>query len=550
MSFNHYQENEEQFFNDQDFFKTDKGETAAIFLSHLLFFSANLNSSLIILRRLKLKIDKIINFSLFILVILGFVSFFYWFHLRSLDNNIFLVEDLPVEIIEDSQEESSFIKLPSFSLDRYSFNAEFWQMRSPYVLFFSFSLFLLMFLVYGVSEQRRLLKKIRPLKDSVAELNKDYRSLKKFNVYNALSDEALLVLEDSYFLAKKMKQKELGTLHLFWVLCNTPKIRALFSRLSVSTKDIANILKKYLNNEDLKRKPGEKIVLSENVKEIFLSSFQDAYYNKKDGIGLLNIVLFCYEKNELLREILFELEISQSKIVNTVKWFRINDEMVEDFKKLKKASRLKPGNHMNRAYTAVATPTLDHFSRDLTRMARLSYFEPCVAREKEIVQLFNSFEGESNGVLLVGPNGVGKRSLLEGLAQLMVKEEVPEILKDKRLVELDLSRLISGTSASQAEHRMLSIINELARSKNIVLYIANIQNMMGISSGTEESLELSEVLADALSRYSNFYCIASVNSVNYTKYLEGKPISNVMNKVNVNEPDIDDAIYMIESKVA
>ena len=223
--------------------------------------------------------------------------------------------------------------------------------------------------------------------------------------------------------------------------------------------------------------------------------------------------------------------------------------MRQDYKIFKKMARLKPASSMNRAYTSVASPTVDYFSRDMTVMAKYGYYEFCVARDQEIRQIFESLEGGSSGVLLVGQNGCGKRTIIEGIAQLMVKEEVPHFFKDKRLVELDVSRLLSGTSPSQAQDRILQIINEMRRSKNIILYIENIENIMGISAGAEESLELSEVLAETLSR-RGIYCLASVDSENYTNYIEGKALAQVMSVINVKEPDFNDAVYMIESKIA
>jgi ATP-dependent Clp protease ATP-binding subunit ClpA len=103
-------------------------------------------------------------------------------------------------------------------------------------------------------------------------------------------------------------------------------------------------------------------------------------------VGVLNIILFCYHKNPVLKEILYELEISQNKIENTVKWFRINQQMISDYKIFKKMARLKPGNNMNKSYTAIATPTIDYFSRDMTVMAKYNYYESCVARDKEMRQ--------------------------------------------------------------------------------------------------------------------------------------------------------------------
>ncbi|MCK9439032.1 ATP-dependent Clp protease ATP-binding subunit [Patescibacteria group bacterium] len=509
-----------EFFQKEDFFKKSDGRTAVLFLNHLLFFGQDLKLSLITLRRLKKRVDAVVNFLSYLLGVAGLLSFCYWFYLN-------------------------------FSLSTFGFSDlfYFWKSDSIFISFFLVSIIFDAFIVYRISEKKFSLKKIKKIKEKKVSNLGDYNKLPKIDISLALSEEMLLILENSYLLARKFNQKELGTLHLFWLLCESNVIKNLLVRLNVDINRLLEILKKYLDNPDLQRTNNEKIILSDNVQEILLSAFYDAYINKHESIGVLNVVSFCYEKNELLQEILYELDISQNKIKNAVKWFRINDQMYRDYKTFRRMARLKPGSGMNKAYTAIATPTLDYFSRDLTVMAKYGYFEACVARDKEMKQIFEAFESEQNGVLLIGSTGTGKRSMIEGLAQLMVKEEVPKFLKDKRLVELDLSRLISGASPSVAEERMMIIINEILRSKNVILYIENIQNMMGITAGSEESLELSEVLAETLSR-QNFYCLASVSTEDYSKYLEGRAISNVMAPIKINEPEIDDVIFMLESKIS
>ena len=86
--------------------------------------------------------------------------------------------------------------------------------------------------------------------------------------------------------------------------------------------------------------------------KIILAAFTDAYFNKQSSIGVLNVILFSYQKNPILQEILYELNVSQDKIVNAVKWFRINEKMRQDYKIFKKMARLKPASSMNRAYTS------------------------------------------------------------------------------------------------------------------------------------------------------------------------------------------------------
>jgi len=506
---------------EEDFIKDKQGQVWVVFLGRALFFNNAFKKSLIFLRRLKKKIDKIINILAYIIGVSGILSLAFFVY-SSFD----LLSRNPEELL-------------------YFYNNE-----SYLILLFLISLIFDMFIVYRISQSRASLKKIKKIK--IKKNNNqavDYKKLSKIDVSQALNEELLLIIENSYLLAHKLKQKEVNTIHLFWSLLRSSSISNLFIRLNVDINKLIELLKKYLVSPENLATGKQDLIFSSHVQEILLSAFSDAYNNKKTGVGVLNVILFCYQKNPILQEILYELEVSQNKIENAVKWFRINEKMYEDYKIFKKMARLKPGNNMNRSYTAIATPTVDYFSRDMTVMAKYGYYEACVARDKELRQVFESFEGGQSGVLLVGHPGCGKKSIVEGLAQLMVKEEVPSFLKDKRLVELDISRLVSGASPIQAQERMLTIINEIQRSKNIILYIENIENIMGISAGNEESLELSEVLAETLSR-QGIYCLASISIENYSKYLEGKALSQVMNTINVVEPELNDAVYMLESKIS
>lgn len=504
-----------------DFTVDAKSRVLAIFFNRVVSFNFFFKRSLIMLRRSKLKVDKAIDLSAYVFGIAGLLCFIFWIYLNI-----------------------NFIILRPETL------LFFYKSSNALVLLFLISLIFDMFIIYRVSEKKarmQRIKTLRPLKKLDGVL--DYKKLPKLDISGSLNDEMTIILENSYLLASKLKQKEVGTIHLFWSLLHSPRISNLLVRLNVDINSLVALLKKYLLDQNKIRTNGQRTVLSVHVQEILLSAFSDAYSNNQESVSVLNVVLFCYQKNPILQEILYELEISQNKIENAVKWFSINDKMRHDYKIFRKMARLKPSGNMNRSYTAIATPTIDYFSRDMTTMAKYGYFEACVAREKEIKQIFEAFEGGQSGVLLVGHPGVGKKTIIEGLAQLMVKEEVPNFLEDKRLVELDVSRLISGASPVQAQERLLSIINEMQKSKNIILFIENIENIMGIASGSEESLELSEVLAETLSR-RGIYCLASVSSENYSRYIEGKALASSMAPIKVLEPSKDDAIYMVESKIA
>jgi len=246
---------------------------------------------------------------------------------------------------------------------------------------------------------------------------------------------------------------------------------------------------------------------------------------------------------------LLDFKVDDGKVANTIAWFRISERQVQNYRLYKKLARFKPSSSMDRAYTAVATPFLNNFGYDLTLAAKWGRLDICVAREKEIKNIFESLESGKTGILLTGPDGVGKRTIIEGLAREMVLEDnLPAFLKDKRLIELDVARLISGATPIIAQERMLTIIDEIHRAKNIVLFLENIENIVGIAAGEEESLELSEVLSGELERGSLF-CCATATETNYLKYIEGKAIGNALTRIKVDEPSGDNAIMILESKI-
>ena len=202
---------------------------------------------------------------------------------------------------------------------------------------------------------------------------------------------------------------------------------------------------------------------------------------------------------------------------------------------------------MNKSFTAVATPTLNQFSTDLTLKAKYNQFDICVGREKEITAMFQAWQSGHSGVLLVGEPGTGKRTIIEGLAQLMVKEEVPNFLKDKRLLELDISRLVSGVDDNEAKGRLLTCIYEINRAGNIVLFVSNLENLGGASAG-ERGMDISDVLAESLQKQALFF-IGSVTANNYSKYIENSSLGNLLTTVGIAEPSIDQSIRITESKI-
>ena len=166
------------------------------------------------------------------------------------------------------------------------------------------------------------------------------------------------------------------------------------------------------------------------------------------------------------------------------------------------------------------TPALDSFGRDLTELARAGELDPVIGRFSEIERLVQVLcRRTKNNPVLLGEAGVGKTAIVEGLAQQIISQEVPDLLHDKRLVVLDLAMMVAGTKyRGQFEERIKAVMNEVRRAKNIILFIDELHTLVG-AGGAEGAIDASNVLKPALSR-GEIQCIGATTFDEYRKYIE------------------------------
>lgn len=478
-----------------------------------IYWQKSLSRSSIALFKLQRRVDRVLDIAAFLVALAGWLSLAVWIFL----NQSYLLSE-PIKILL------------------------FWENIHPLILFFLLSVWFDLFLVYRRSENAAAVKKInyrywhREPKNHEAV----------FNAVSAQSRELEQVLFSAFLLAAKLKQSEISVMHLFRALLADTQVQNVFIRLGVEATSLTAKLERNLAGPTAATRRPEA---SEAVKSIFIAATIDAIGRGQQSTESVNVLSYCYRQDKVLSEILYDLEIDADKIDNVCEWFHINRQLSARHQAYRRSAALKPGGGMDRAYTAVATPTLDHFSYDLTLAAKYGRLDLCVGRQTELNSIFEIMASGQSGVLLVGASGTGKTSVVNGLAQLMVEERVPKFLQDKRLVEIDVSRLVSGASPSAAEERLLACISETRRAGNIVLHIANIENLIGISAGGTEGLDLSEVLAEALSRRQVF-CLATISTDNYARAVEKTALGEVMTTVGIQEPTHNQAIQMVESKVS
>ncbi|MEI7768101.1 MAG: Clp protease N-terminal domain-containing protein, partial [Phycisphaerae bacterium] len=166
------------------------------------------------------------------------------------------------------------------------------------------------------------------------------------------------------------------------------------------------------------------------------------------------------------------------------------------------------------------TPALDSFGRDLTDLAREGTLDPVIGRSNEIERVIQVLcRRTKNNPVLLGEAGVGKTAIVEGLAQKIISNDVPEILADKRIVVLDLAMMVAGTKyRGQFEERIKAVMNEVRRAHNIILFIDELHTLVG-AGGAEGAIDASNVLKPSLSR-GEIQCIGATTLDEYRKYIE------------------------------
>jgi ATP-dependent Clp protease ATP-binding subunit ClpC len=166
------------------------------------------------------------------------------------------------------------------------------------------------------------------------------------------------------------------------------------------------------------------------------------------------------------------------------------------------------------------TPALDSFGRDLTELATNDELDPVIGRKDEIERLIQILcRRTKNNPVLLGEAGVGKTAIVEGLSQQIINKQVPEILKDKRIVVLDLAMMVAGTKyRGQFEERIKAVINEVVRAKNVILFIDELHTLVG-AGGAEGAIDAANVLKPALSR-GEVQCIGATTLDEYRKHIE------------------------------
>jgi len=195
----------------------------------------------------------------------------------------------------------------------------------------------------------------------------------------------------------------------------------------------------------------------------------------------------------------------------------------------------------------VKTPALRAFGRDLTELAKKSEIDPVIGRESEIERVIQVLcRRTKNNPVLIGEAGVGKTAIVEGLAQEIATGNVPEILRDKKVITLDLALMVAGTKyRGQFEERIKAVMDEIRRSKNVILFIDELHTIVGAGSA-EGAMDASNIIKPALSR-GELQCVGATTLNEYRKYIEkDAALERRFQQVKVEAPSVEQAIQILK----
>lgn len=434
----------------------------------------------------------------------------------------------------------------------YLFDTDFWmQMDVPAKFLFWMSLLFFCFLWYKILSEKvdqpeltYQTQKTQPTKPQISDMPANTKRVgrgKLRNIGEYMTKEALVALDQSFVLARKYKEAEVTPLHVFIALLSTTSVASIFVRLSIPVKSLQTKLSATLQKNNQAKQPA----LSADFEQIIFQSYVHARSAKDRYVRATHLLVATVGQSQFLQELLYDLNIDNQKLLNVLEWVRVREQLYEEYKRMQAGAAQFSKYGMDRAMTAVATPYLNSISSDITISAKFGRLPACVARDKEIDEIFRIIKGGRQSVLLVGEQGVGRMSIIYGIAHRMLAGDVPPRLQDKRLVQISTSALLAGATVSGAQERLIQVMNEVGKAKNIILVIENVHDLVGASEG----MDVSKTLAEYTGSSGMFLTIATTTTEGYTRHIANSPAGQAFAKVEINEMDENQAIQVLESKV-
>ena len=355
--------------------------------------------------------------------------------------------------------------------------------------------------------------------------------------YNKLTERAQVVILEAENESEKFKHGYVGTEHmLLGILKEDGYSAELLKKYGVASENIITMIQRYLGYGDTK-KSDDNILLTPRTKRLVDESFAAAKKLNHKYVSPEHILLALLNQEEgMAYTILKSLNLNFTNISDELLVFLSGtyEDKVSDGKKIDNSKKQ-------------STPMLDKYGKDLTALSNEQGLDPVIGRNTETQRLLEILcRRTKNNPCLIGEPGVGKTAVVEGLAQRIIEGNIPEILKDKRVISLDLTSMVAGAKyRGEFEERLKKTMEEIVRDKNIIIFIDEIHTIIG-AGGAEGAIDASNILKPSLAR-GEIQCIGATTIDEYRKYIEkDSALERRFQPITVGEPSKEETLAILK----
>ncbi len=347
-----------------------------------------------------------------------------------------------------------------------------------------------------------------------------------FNNYTIKAQEAIQKASE---IATGNQQQAIETGHLLkGVLASDPNVISfLIKKLNINEKLLESRLEETLNSYP--KVSGQQPYLSNEAHSALTKATNHLKEFKDEYVALEHILLGLLQNKDAVGQLMKDVGFSKDHLISAIKELRGGDRVKDQNAEAKYQS-------------------LERYSKNLNQLAKKGKIDPVIGRDEEIRRVLQILSRRTkNNPMLLGEPGVGKTAIVEGMAQRIVDGDVPENLKSKTLISLDMGLLVAGAKyKGEFEERLKAVIKEVTDSDGeIILFIDEIHTLIGAGAGGESAMDAANLLKPALAR-GELHAIGATTLKEYQKYIEkDKALERRFQTVTVDEPNVTDAISIL-----